>query len=26
MYDAPAGAQVTARFEGVGEASLTFDD
>ena len=25
MYDAPAGAQVTARFEGVGEASLTFD-
>lgn len=25
MYDAPAGAQVSARFEGVGEASLTFD-
>jgi 2-keto-4-pentenoate hydratase len=25
MYDAPAGAQVTAKFEGVGEASLTFD-
>ncbi|HKT18709.1 MAG TPA: 2-keto-4-pentenoate hydratase [Stellaceae bacterium] len=24
MYDAPAGAHVTARFEGVGEASLTF--
>lgn len=24
MYDAPAGAQVTARFEGIGEASLTF--
>jgi 2-keto-4-pentenoate hydratase len=24
MYDAPAGAQVTARFEGIGEASLNF--
>jgi len=24
MYDAPAGAQVTARFEGIGEARLTF--
>ena len=24
MYDAPAGAQVTVRFEGIGEASLSF--